>query len=230
MLPPQIHQSFAAGARLPRHRHAASYIAVVVAGAYTEAGDAGRFRLAAGHLVRHRSFEAHGDQFGAAGARVLNLPCPPDVPDVSVGRLADLDAVVRMAGRDPSAAASLAFAGLTPIRDERDWPDLLAADLRADPSLRLADWAAAAGLAAASVARGFLRAYGVSPKRYRSEVRALEAARSVARSRLALAELALELGFSDQAHMTRAVVELTGRTPAALRRAAGQVDSIPHPR
>ncbi|MCY0994611.1 AraC family transcriptional regulator [Nannocystis sp. ILAH1] len=224
---PQIHQRFAPGARLPRHRHAAGYLAVVIDGAYTEAGDAGRFRLTAGQLVHHREFEAHGDQFGTAGARVLNLPCPPDAPPLPVGRLADLDGVVRLAERDPAAAATLALASLNPVCDERDWPDLLAADLRADPSLRLDAWAETAGLAPSTLARGFLRAYGVSPKRYRAEVRALKAWRCIASSPLTLAEFALELGFADQAHMTRALVKLTGRTPAAVRRVAGRVDSGP---
>jgi AraC-like DNA-binding protein len=227
MTPPQNLQRFAPRACLPRHRHPAGYLAVVIDGAYTEAGDAGRFRVTAGQLVHHREFEAHGDQFGAAGARVLNLPCPPDAPALPVGRLADLDGVVRLAERDLAAAAALALASLTPVCGERDWPDLLAADLRADPSLRLAAWAETAGLAPGSMARGFLRAYGVSPKRYRAEVRALKAWRCVSSSPLPLAELALELGFADQAHMTRALVELTGRTPAAVRRAAGQVDSSP---
>ncbi|MFY0534467.1 helix-turn-helix domain-containing protein [Nannocystis pusilla] len=88
--------------------------------------------------------------------------------------------------------------------------------------MRLAAWAETAGLAPSTMARGFLRAYGVSPKRYRAEVRALKAWRCIATSPLPLADLALELGFADQAHMTRALVELTGRTPAAVRRAAGR--------
>ncbi len=40
-----------------------------------------------------------------------------------------------------------------------------------------------------------------------------------------LALLAADLGFADQAHLTRTVREHTGHTPAALRRALGQTDS-----
>ncbi|RKH13995.1 AraC family transcriptional regulator [Corallococcus sp. CA053C] len=149
---------------------------------------------------------------------------------MAVGLLRDVDAVVRLAGTDPRAAAELvASSGVAPLTGPGDWPDLLAAALRDNPSLGLTGWAEATGLAAETVARGFKRAYGVSPKRYRAEVRALQAWRRIPCSTLPLAQLALALGFTDQAHMTRDVVALTGRTPAALRREAsrpeGQLDS-----
>jgi AraC-like DNA-binding protein len=222
-------QQFLSTARLERHRHVTGYVAVVVAGGYVEAGDAGRFRLSAGSVVFHRPFESHADQFGTTGARVLNLPLPAAAPDVPVAMLRDLDAVVRTAERDAWAAAHQVAASLaSATAGQDDWPDLLAAALRDEPSLGLAEWADAMGLAAETVARGFRRAYGVSPKRYRAEARALKAWRTLPRSTLPLSQLALDLGFTDQAHMTREVVALTGRTPAALRRCAapvGQLDS-----
>jgi AraC-like DNA-binding protein len=222
-------QSFPPTSLLARHRHTEGYIAVVVSGAYVEAGDAGRYHLTAGSAVFHRRFEAHADQFARKGAVVLNLPLPSTLPGGPVGLLRDLDAVVRTAERDPLAAAELVISSLAGAADaQADWPDLLAAALRRDSTLRLADWAEDAGLAAETVARGFKRAYGVSPKRYRAEVRSLQAWRMIPGSPLPLAQLAVELGFTDQAHMTRDVVSLTGWTPAALRRRAppgGQLDS-----
>ncbi|MCY1009479.1 hypothetical protein OV079_28725 [Nannocystis pusilla] len=168
-----VAQRFLASTRLERHRHGIGYAAVVVAGGYVEAGDSGRFRLGAGAVVFHRAFEAHADQFGAAGAEVLNLPLPIDAPDVPVAVLRDLDAVVRTAERDRLAASSLLSASCVAATDgPEDWQDLLAAALREDPSLRLTQWAEAAGLTLEAVARGFKRAYGVSPKRYRADARA----------------------------------------------------------
>ncbi|MCP3144356.1 helix-turn-helix domain-containing protein [Pyxidicoccus xibeiensis] len=226
---PPARQQFQAATRMERHLHVSGYAAVVVSGGYVEAGDAGRFHLGAGSVVFHRPFEAHADQFGTRGAVVLNLPLPAAVPDVSVAMLRDVDAVVRAAERDSRAAADLLSTSLGPATgQQQDWPDLLAAALRADPSLCLAEQADALGLAAETLARGFKRAYGVSPKRYRAEVRALQAWRMLPGSPLPLAQLALALGYTDQAHMTRDVVALTGRTPAALRRgtpAGGQLDS-----
>ncbi len=43
---------------------------------------------------------------------------------------------------------------------------------------------------------------------------------------LELASIAQDLGFADQAHMTRAVKWLTGRTPAAWRREKALSTSI----
>jgi AraC-like DNA-binding protein len=135
-----------------------------------------------------------------------------------------------MAERDSIAAADLVVSSLmAPLASPGDWPDLLAAALRDNPALGLTDWAERMGLAVETVARGFKRAYGVSPKRYRADVRALQAWRLIPRSTLPLAQLALALGFTDQAHMTRDVAALTGRTPGALRRGPpppeGQLDS-----
>lgn len=215
---PSVFQRFSAAGRLARHRHDTGYIAIVVAGDYMEAGDAGRFHLRAGHAVFHRCFEAHADQFGASGAVVLNLPlvAPASTPPTVL--LNDLDAIVRAAERDPLEATALVLASrLTPAPAQADWPDLLAAALRDDPMLRLAEWADAMGLAPETVSRGFKRAYGVSPKAYRAQVRALAAWRKIPACRLPLAQLAVELGFADQAHMTREVHALCGRTPLALR-------------
>jgi AraC-like DNA-binding protein len=223
-------QRFPAATRLERHQHVTGYTAVVVAGGYVEAGDSGRFRLEAGSVVFHRAYEAHADNFGTTGAVILNLPLPAAVPEVPVGLLRDVDAVVRLAERDSMAAADLVVSSLmAPLANPGDWPDLLAAALRDNPSLGLTDWAERMGLALETAARGFKRAYGVSPKRYRADVRALQAWRQIPRSTLPLAQLALALGFTDQAHMTRDVVALTGRTPGALRRGPplpeGQLDS-----
>jgi AraC-like DNA-binding protein len=223
-------QRFSAATRLERHRHVTGYTAVVVAGGYVEAGDSGRFRLEAGSVVFHRAYEAHADSFGTTGAVILNLPMPASAPEVPVGLLRDVDAVVRMAEQDSMAAADLAVSSLVaPLAGPGDWPDLLAAALRDNPSLGLTEWAERMGLAVETVARGFTRAYGVSPKRYRADVRALQAWRLIPHSTLPLAQLALALGFTDQAHMTRDVAALTGRTPGALRRGPlppeGQLDS-----
>ncbi|MFY0568466.1 helix-turn-helix domain-containing protein [Archangium lansingense] len=212
-------QRFAATDRLARHRHDTGYIAVVVSGGYVEAGDAGRFHLRAGHAVVHQCFEAHADQFGAGGAVVLNLPLPGAASIPPAVLLEELDAVVRTAERDPLAAARLVIASRSrPAPAQADWPDLLAAALRDDPLLLLAEWAEASGMAPETLSRGFKRAYGVSPKAYRAQVRALTAWRRIPSSPLPLAQLAAELGFADQAHMTRDVHALCGRTPTALRR------------
>lgn len=157
------------------------------------------------------------DAVSASGAVVLNLPFADPVA-FGVGRIADPDAVARIAGRDMAEALSLFRDALTAALDGGDdWPDQLSAALRQDPNLRLEVWAAKAGLAPETVSRGFRQVFGTTPRRYRAEQRALRAAHALQRSGDPPAALAAELGFADQAHMSRAVAALTGLPPGRLR-------------
>jgi AraC-like DNA-binding protein len=216
-----------AGAPMPRHRHAEPYMAIVVDGGYLEAGDAGRFEARPGDVLLHGEFDAHRDAFDRSGSTVLNLPLEASAGS-GFGRVEDIDAIVRLAERDPWEASARVHAELSHGRPQLgDWPDLLAAALRDDPDLGLACWADGIGLVPASVSRGFARAYGVSPKRFRLEARTCRAARRLPSWRGSLAELAAELGFADQAHMSRAIVAMTGHTPSALRAKSVQARTEP---
>lgn len=209
----------APGEALARHRHDAGYVAVVLDGGYLEAGEGGRIRAEAGMALIHHGWSAHQDGFGAAGARVLNLPLPTGLAEGAV-HLADPDAVARLAERDPHAAAELVRESAMPAAaGPDDWPDLLAAALGRDPALSITGWADRTGLDPASVSRGFLRAYGVSPKRFRLELRTRTAVRALSGWQGSLADLAADHGFADQAHFARAALALTGFTPSQLRAA-----------
>lgn len=202
---------------LPRHRHADGYIALVLDGGYEEAGDEGRFTAHPGTVVVHGRWTAHLDRFGTRGARVLNLP-PVEGLLPGAGALADPDAAARLAERDPLAAAEYIREHIRSGAGQHgDWPDLLAAALRADPDIRLAPWARRACIDPASLSRGFARAYGVSPKRFRLEARTRRALLALDRWRGSLADLAADQGFADQAHLTRSIAAMTGAPPALLR-------------
>jgi AraC-like DNA-binding protein len=203
---------------LPRHRHAAGYMTLIVAGGYDEAGDVGRFRVRPGDLLVHRPFEAHRNAFGRRSAEVLNLPLVDHPHLAALNRIADPDLVARLAERDPVAAAQAAAASAEPVAGENDWPDALAAALRGRPELfRIGSWASERGLAPASVSRGFRRLFGTSPERYRAEARARLAWSRIVSSAEPLAAIACETGFADQPHMTRCVHAVTGRPPARWR-------------
>lgn len=213
--------------RLARHRHAEAYVAVVLEGGYLEAGESGRVRASPGTVIAHEALSAHRDDFGTSGAVVLNLPAIAGVD--GAGSIADADALVRAAERDPAEAALLLAAGFRPgAQSPDDWPDQLAAALNANPDLAIGSWADAAGLDATSVSRGFSRAYGVSPKRFRLEARARRAARALPFWQGNIAALAAETGFADQAHLARAIRDLTGRTPQALRAKYVQAETKRH--
>lgn len=213
---PQPRQTVEPG-YLPRHRHAEGYVAVVLAGDYEEAGDAGRRRLGEGDVVVHRAFEAHLNRTPGAGAVVLNLPLPAEALE-GFGRVDDVAGLVRLAARDPrEASAALAEAFAPAAAPPADWPDLLAAALVGDQVPHLGYWARSMGLSAAHVSRGFARVFGVSPKRYRLEARTRAALADLAGAP-SLAAVAAQHGFADQAHMTRSVRAVTGLPPGAWRR------------
>ena len=217
---PPIRQRLDGGDRAPRHRHGHAYAAIVLAGGYQEAGDSGRRTAGPGDVLLHGAFEAHANRIDRRGAVVLNLDIALDAPSAFM-RLTDADAVARLAERDAEAARACLLEQLRPASTQTgDWRDALAADLRAAPDLVLGDWAEAAGLDPATVSRGFRDAFDVSPARYRAEARARLAWRRLAEGG-PLADLAVDTGFSDQAHMTRAIVALTGATPGAWRRSNG---------
>jgi AraC-like DNA-binding protein len=65
--------------------------------------------------------------------------------------------------------------------------------------------------------REFQRWLGVSPKRYTQVARVQQVARLAAKGR-GLAAIAAELGFSDQAHLSRSVSKLTQLTPGQFIR------------
>jgi AraC-like DNA-binding protein len=68
------------------------------------------------------------------------------------------------------------------------------------------------------LSRAFTRELGVSLTRYRNRVRVGRAMERLEQGEQSLAELAADLSFADQAHLTRTVREHLGHTPAALRR------------
>lgn len=202
---------------LPRHLHAQGYIALVLDGGYEEAGDQGRLTARPGTVIVHGDWTAHRDCFGASGARVLNFPLAAGLTP-GAGHIADPDAAARLAERDPVAAVAYVRENFHPGAARRsDWPDRLADALTADPGLALTRWADSMGLDPASVSRGFARAYGVSPKRFRLEARTRRALAALPSWRGSLADLAADQGFADQAHLARSVVALTGLPPIRVR-------------
>jgi AraC-like DNA-binding protein len=213
-------ETLAARGHVARHRHRRAYAAIILAGGLEEAGDAGRWRVSAGDVMIHDCFEAHQDHVGARGCTLINLDLPSGVHVAGAFRIADPDMVARLAGRGPEDAAFCLLAQeLVPIPPIDDWPDRLARDLGDDDFESLGGWAEAVGLAAESVSRGFRRAYGVAPSRFRLELRTRRALALIRAGKESLAAIAQECGFADQPHLTRSLSALTGRTPGRWREA-----------
>ena len=203
---------------LPRHHHSEPYVSIVLAGGYLEAGDGGRVRARPGTVIAHEPYCAHLNMFEASQTVVLNLIGRAALPTIPTGLVADVDTIMRTAERDPQAASVMIAENVQPkTATLDDWPHLLADALIRDSHLSISDWADSIGLNPASASRGFRRCFGVSPKRFRREVRTRRALRAITSTQEPLAHIAADCGFSDQAHLSRACRELVGAPPGILR-------------
>ncbi len=210
---------------IPRHYHMQPYATLVLSGGYEEAGDHGRFRVGAGDVLFHGPFSAHRDRVANRTTVVLDLPMPVDGRRwIGLGTVSDPDMVMRLAERDRGGAARYLLGTVqAATAREADLPDLLARALSADPSLSIAAWAGQHGYARETVSRAFSRTYGIDAAAYRLEARAREGWRRTVATVTPLAEVAVETGFADQAHMTRAITRLIGKPPAWWRRTVTSV-------
>ena len=211
------------GDLIARHFHARPYATVVLAGAYEEAGEAGRWRVQSGDALLHGSFSAHRNRVPASGARVLNLVLPRTVLLSGALRVADPDLLARLAERDPQAAQLTLLencsAGPPPTDD---LPDRLARELSSPGACAVDEWSRSHKVSRQTAFRWLREVYGVGPARYRVEARARHAWRLIVQTVDGLADIAAAAGFADQAHMCRDVRALTGHTPSAWRLSAMQ--------
>ena len=201
---------------MPRHQHTDAYAAVVLGGGYIESGIRGRFRVGPGDVLMHAALDTHLNGFCGRRTEIFNLFVERPRSGCWSGRVADPDALVRLAEVDSTAASIELRAQLAAGPDGlADWPDLLAARLRENSAQRLDDWAENMGLARETLSRGFKKIYGVTPAAYRAEARARRALDLIEQGGLGLAGVAATVGFADQSHMTRAIKALTGAAPSA---------------
>jgi AraC family transcriptional regulator len=87
-----------------------------------------------------------------------------------------------------------------------------------DTPLHLTDIAQAANCSVNRLARGFRAGTGLPPHQFLINLRIERARELLESSRMSVAEIAYECGFSHQEHMTRQFRERCGTTPAAYRR------------
>jgi AraC-like DNA-binding protein len=159
-----------------------------------------------------------GAVFGMPASELLDAQTPlHDVIGPPGSELAE-----RLAGAVGHEAEYLLLEGAvaTAIADRTPDPLVLAATRRLGfPGSRVDELADALGISERQLRRRFHQAVGYGPKtldrilRFR---RLVSQARAVTDGEVDLARLAADLGYADQAHMTRDSVRLTGMPPARL--------------
>jgi AraC-like DNA-binding protein len=199
-----------------------------------------------GREQRYDHPHAHGDDCtsmrfdpGLLGSLWGDDPTLPSEPITSSPGL-DLDHRRLLAaahrGDDPAEVhertLSLAAAALTQVdaarvasgrpgtvRARRALVDAAREALAADPGLPLVGLARALGVSPHHLSRVFHAATGHTVARHRMRLRVRAALERLADGDDRLADLAADLGFTDQSHLCRVFRRETGHTPTALRRA-----------
>lgn len=125
------------------------------------------------------------------------------------------------------AAAALAHVDLirvtsgrpATVRARRALVDAAREALAADPGFSLVDLARALGISPHHLSRTFHAGTGHTIARHRMRLRVRAALEQLAGGDDRLADLAADVGFTDQSHLNRAIHKETGHTPTALRHA-----------
>lgn len=243
-----------AATRFRRHVHEGPHLCGVLAGGFVEK-TRGAYQSAGPGTVRFSASASHDIDFGSRGARCLVITFD-DAPDGFVFDrsrfLADewLAAVLTRVGAaisSPAPAAGVALdhgiaellaqilrrtgaraAPLPPpwLRDVRD----VLCDRRGE-AMALDDLARPLGVHRAHLARAFRDHYGITIGAFVRRLRLERALHLIADPGRSLADVALEAGYADQSHMTRAFAATLRTTPGRLRRDLGcRAPRVPWPK
>lgn len=241
-----VEASYGGDQGLPTHSHEAAFICLLLDGSYEEWYGRKRVGYQPYTAVFHPPGEEHRVRMSPKGGRVLNVELSADVlqkllncsshlttaPEPNGGKITTTALrLYREVGSDDPCAA-LAVEGLT--------LELLAAVGRCTPGGRTApEWlgrvvdfihdnfrgelkideiAAAAGVHPVHLATVFRKFKSQTVSQYQRSLRIQWACRQMAEKGPTLAELAVEAGFYDQSHFTRAFKEVIGVTPGRFRR------------
>lgn len=233
---------YPANAVLGFHDHPSAFACFVLSGGFEERSrDGAHDVLPLSSLLRSPG-ERHANRFGARPTRCLNLTMAEDWLDglggVSSGRSGHAStrpeapiaalrlwvALEKEASEEVVEEAAITWMmtlvggrGEThpPSRQLRVAREVVEA---ADRPLSIRVLAELADCHPVTLARWFRRCWGVGPAEYARRVRLRRACQAAARSDESLSSLAARFGFSDQAHLTRAMTGAIGMSPGMLRR------------
>jgi AraC-like DNA-binding protein len=163
----------------------------------------------------HRTSTGTMDMFTHESS--LTSSIEPALPAVHLQTLRD--AALAQVDRQHTAAQRRRDPGLAPHALRRA---LSYVDGNLDGRLTWEDIAAALGMNHFTLGRAFRASTGMTLHQYVTDRRVHRAQLLLAQGALSIADVALEVGFSCQSHLTTQFRRHTGTTPAAFRRAAAR--------
>ena len=236
---------FPAGLELPPHSHPDTNIAVVLAGGWSAGMEAHERDCFAPSVVVEPAGATHANHFGPVETAVLSLTLEAErlgtvVGDVARRFLHVRDPYIELLARravhelerpddvTPLAVEAAALelvarlARSVGLERRPSWLGKARAVLndRYADSLSLNEIADAIGVEPERLARGFRQAYGEPLSTYLRRIRVNAAARLLATTDEPISQVAGEVGFSDQSHLTRWFGRYMETTPGRYRGSA----------
>ena len=233
---------FPAGLELPPHAHPDTNIAVVLAGGWFTGNEAPYRDCFAPTVVVEPAGEVHANRFGPVETAVLSLSLQAErlgsaVGDVTRRFLHVRDPYIEVLARraayeldrpddvTPLAVEAAALelvarlARAAGLERRPTWLEKVRAVLhdRYADSLTLNEIADAVGMEPDRLARGFRRTYGEPLGDYLRRIRVNAAARLLETTDEPISQVAGEVGFADQAHLTRWFGRYYETTPGRYR-------------
>jgi len=233
---------FPPGLRLQMHQHPRATVAVILRGGFAGSYNHLEHECMTTNVVVEPAGEWHANRFGDAESTILTLSLNEDRlqgPFASLARGVRFERdqfvteVARRADAElnspddltPMAVESAALELLTRLsRSARNegrpsWLNRARQHLHdryADP-LRLSDVALEVGVEPERLSGAFRRAFGEPMASYLRRLRVEAAAMMLSSSDAPISQVAADVGFADQSHMTRCFARYLGITPARYR-------------
>jgi AraC family transcriptional regulator len=235
------------GRDVPPHIHTSSHFLAIVKGAYITEAPNRKGACGPGTVIFTPMGTAHHDRFQSPGGCFLTItpnadiarqlddlfpvPMVCDIPGIRKATVDTTESLRRNDAVSRAAAEGAAFeliAQLTPPweRESRHPPSwvMRARSMIADcctTEISVYSLAKAVDVHPIHLARVFRRHFFLSPAEYLRRCRIQKARQLILDSSLPLADVAAEVGFSDQSHFTNAFKRETGMTPGVYRRLRG---------
>jgi AraC family transcriptional regulator len=241
---------FPAGLHLQMHQHPRATVAIILQGGFAGSYNHQEHDCSATNVVVEPAGESHANRFGDTQSTILTLSLTEeDLP----GPFASLTRGVRFA-RDPFATQVARRAqaelndpdDLMPMAVESAALELMTRlarsarnegrpawlnrarqhlhDRYADP-LQLSAVALEVGVEPERLARTFRQAFGEPMASYLRRLRVEVAATMLASGEVSISQVAADVGFADQSHMTRCFARYLGTTPARYREERKRIPS-----